>query len=101
MFVHCSRMCETVDVPYRCEIIQNLTTKIAWIQVIPITLLLSYTYSITENHITRQIPLKQDTQISKHQYDQTQKGEWHGILKGVNIANILLQSTPIIYTITS
>jgi hypothetical protein len=73
MFVHCRRMCETVDVPYRCGIIQNLFTKIAYIQVIPITMLLSYTYSITQNYITQQISLKQDTQISKHQYDQTEK----------------------------
>ena len=70
-------------------------------QVIPITMLLSYTYSVTENYITQQISLQQDTQISKHQYDQTQKGEWHGILMGVNIANILLQSTPITHNITS
>ena len=69
-------------------------------QVFPITMFLSYTYSITENYITQQISLQQDTQISKHQYEQTQKGEWHGILMGINIANTLLQSTPITHTNT-
>jgi len=100
MIVHYRRICATVDVPHRCGIIQNLVTKIASIQVIPTTLL-SYTYSITENYITQQISLQQDTQLSKHQYDQTKKEESHGILMGVNIANILLQSTPITNTITS
>jgi hypothetical protein len=68
-------MRETVDVPHRCGIIQNLVTKVASMQVFPITMFLSYTYSITENYITQQISLQQDTQISKHQYEQTQKGE--------------------------